>query len=469
MARRDEPSYTDLVYEILRSTAQPLAFWEILDEVNRRRPLTTRNPTATIRGVLSAGRQLIGVGDGRFGYLPHLEVGSLLRLPLTEYQPAYHPLVYPEEIREALWPSFFETQKRSDRRPVQIRLANGKMISLPLESVGASVYGSPMTPTLRHFLVKSHAAAGDSLLVRIVNGEPIRGEVQFEPRGKRDEAAVAKRNRELADTAYEILSRNPPRDMASWDLAAMLLGRGAYRSDVAPDALPEVLGKDQRFLETGFGRWMLAEAVMPEMMDVIRRRKKLEGELVGLGSESRVGEERAVSTLDMRRAMGRMFADIGAMVSEREFESNDDVNAFLRELMAKGGVPRRQPRTPLEEAQALMYDAWSTASSRERVRLAKKALEISPDCADAYVMLAEETARDAAEAADLYAKGVAAGERALGREAFENDAGSFWSIVQTRPYMRARLGLALALWSMGRQQEGIGHARELLRLNPGDN
>ena len=35
--------------------------------------------------------------------------------------------------------------------------------------------------------------------------------------------------------------------------------------------------------------------------------------------------------------------------------------------------------------------------------------------------------------------------------------------------MRARCGLAQALWASGQHEEAIGHCRELLRLNPNDN
>jgi tetratricopeptide (TPR) repeat protein len=47
--------------------------------------------------------------------------------------------------------------------------------------------------------------------------------------------------------------------------------------------------------------------------------------------------------------------------------------------------------------------------------------------------------------------------------------GRFWGVIETRPYMRARAGLAMCLWELGRRQEAIGHHREMLRLNPGDN
>jgi tetratricopeptide (TPR) repeat protein len=102
------------------------------------------------------------------------------------------------------------------------------------------------------------------------------------------------------------------------------------------------------------------------------------------------------------------------------------------------------------------------------VRLAQAALEVCPDCADAYVLLAEH-ARSRKQALQLYEQGVAAGERALGPEAFQRDIGHFWGILETRPYLRARLGLAHALWTAGRRDEAVQHLQDLLRLNPGDN
>lgn len=125
-------------------------------------------------------------------------------------------------------------------------------------------------------------------------------------------------------------------------------------------------------------------------------------------------------------------------------------------------------RSARGEAQHLMYEAWDS-NGPTRIELARRALEIDPDCADAYVLLAEETARSVEEARDLHAKGVAAGERSLGPKAFEEDAGHFWGILETRPYMRARAGLAASLWAMGDREAAVGHYREMLRLNPNDN
>jgi tetratricopeptide (TPR) repeat protein len=102
--------------------------------------------------------------------------------------------------------------------------------------------------------------------------------------------------------------------------------------------------------------------------------------------------------------------------------------------------------------------------------LARKALTISPDCADAYVLLAE-AATDPQAARRLYEQGVAAGERTLGAETLtqEQEEGYFWGLVETRPYMRAREGLAHVLWHLGEREAAIAHAQGLLHLNPGDN
>ena len=120
------------------------------------------------------------------------------------------------------------------------------------------------------------------------------------------------------------------------------------------------------------------------------------------------------------------------------------------------------------KAQDVMYDAWQRTTSRSRIALAHKALGISPLCADAYVLLAEE-ARSIKEARDYYAKGVEAGELALGPEGFKQYAGHFWGFLETRPYMRARAGLASTLLQLGDVDGALAHYRDMLKLNPNDN
>jgi len=137
-------------------------------------------------------------------------------------------------------------------------------------------------------------------------------------------------------------------------------------------------------------------------------------------------------------------------------------------LAGLGGMGRGK-RSAVDEAQEIMYDAWEASTRQRAVALARKALEVSPDCADAYNLLAEETAKSLEEAIELYRKGVKAGERALGKKAFKEDIGHFWGLIETRPYMRARAGLAQSLWEADQREEAVEHYWDLLRLNPNDN
>lgn len=168
-----------------------------------------------------------------------------------------------------------------------------------------------------------------------------------------------------------------------------------------------------------------------------------------------------------RRALERAQSDIQRIIDEHEFGSIDALQTFLSENVTGKDIPHQAAVSALEQAQDLMYEALE-ARGRRQIQLVRKALEISPDCADAYVLLAERCS-DTEKARDLYAQAVAAGERALGKKVFEEEAGHFWGILQTRPYMRARLGLAETLEELGHLDEAAGHYRELLRLNPNDN
>ena len=170
------------------------------------------------------------------------------------------------------------------------------------------------------------------------------------------------------------------------------------------------------------------------------------------------------------RANERALSGIHAALAGQQFESIEEANVFLKAQLASGGLSpeRKKGTTPLETAQDIMYDAWDS-KGKQRIDLAYKALSVSKDCADAYVLLAEEAAADGADAIRFLEEGVRAGEHALGRKMFEEEAGNFWGILETRPYMRARFGLAQLLRAGGERARAIAIMQDLLRLNPGDN
>ena len=138
-------------------------------------------------------------------------------------------------------------------------------------------------------------------------------------------------------------------------------------------------------------------------------------------------------------------------------------------LEAEAGRPRRHvPRTvtALERAQDLAHEAMD-ATGRLRIKLARRALAISEDCADAWIVLADAAATPEV-AAELYEGGMRAGVAAIGAERFESLRGVFWKDLETRPYMQARLGLAQALTDLNRHADAVAHYRALLELDPGD-
>src|ERR1700743_1982317 len=136
--------------------------------------------------------------------------------------------------------------------------------------------------------------------------------------------------------------------------------------------------------------------------------------------------------------------------------------------MAKKDPSAKELRL-LEQAQELVYEAWEARTRKRAAALAREALEISPLCADAYVLLASCAKVGSNEELERWRKAVAAGEAALGPSVFRDCAGDFWLVLETRPYMRALNGLSVTLWRRGSHDEAIVHAREVLRLNPNDN
>lgn len=173
------------------------------------------------------------------------------------------------------------------------------------------------------------------------------------------------------------------------------------------------------------------------------------------------------------RAMERSVARLQRYIEEHDIDPYDEMAiARLEAAIADGELdpaPPSRPSTPLDRAQDLIYQAFASADPHERVRLAQRARGISRDCADAWVLLAEESAASPEEAKRLYVEAVHAGERVIGKERLTEPSDDFWLDLDTRPYMRARFGLANTLWALAEHDAALAHYRALLDLNPGDN
>ncbi len=130
-------------------------------------------------------------------------------------------------------------------------------------------------------------------------------------------------------------------------------------------------------------------------------------------------------------------------------------------------APRKVSRKDEERAQDLIFDALQS-NGRQRYIFAEEALQLNPNCVDAYVILAEN--EDCLEdALILYKKGMEIGEKALDKKFFEENKGYFWGLIETRPYMRAKHHYAESLYILGKMADAIREFEELLELNPMDN
>lgn len=140
----------------------------------------------------------------------------------------------------------------------------------------------------------------------------------------------------------------------------------------------------------------------------------------------------------------------------------------LFQSFIEGGLGKPKKRgTPLDKAQRFIEQALDEEDDEKRAALVRKALETSPDCVDAYVLMAEDAATDR-EALDLYRQATAIGRRVLGEEAFQKNAGKFLFLPETWPYLRALFGLAQMEWVLGHRDQALNDYQELLRLDPND-
>ncbi len=272
---------------------------------------------------------------------------------------------------------------------------------------------------------------------------------------------------DLPLTQYELWQRHrlPRTDEGRFPLLLALGGKGLPRPvdearlDFTEALLRAIIATTEDELDSG--RWSKRVRVAGREQTITLSLPTLLAEetLPGL---SRV-KPRRNAPLD-RRVMEREMAKIGRMISEQGM-SIAEVNARIASSRGKplAELPRIDPR---EQAQDLCYDALEV-EGRLRIKRARQALRLWPDCADALLLLGEEMP-DPARARAFFEQALAAGARALGPEAFVEYRGRFWGVFEMRPYMRARAAVAGALWAEGEIDQAIEHWFALLELDAED-
>lgn len=164
---------------------------------------------------------------------------------------------------------------------------------------------------------------------------------------------------------------------------------------------------------------------------------------------------------------------IHALLGERTFQSEAELNRALQSIMSRGNLldkaEERMESDPAWAAQSLAYEAMETSNYEEALALVLKALELDPDCTDALRLMVTLTPTPASEKIQPILGVLRNFEARVGEEFFKQHAGRFWRVIETRPYMRAMQYLAELYTALGRFDEAIPVYERMIELNSRDN
>ncbi|MFC0015460.1 MULTISPECIES: SEC-C metal-binding domain-containing protein [Allobacillus] len=155
--------------------------------------------------------------------------------------------------------------------------------------------------------------------------------------------------------------------------------------------------------------------------------------------------------------------DMFRALNEQTFESEEEFEQFIQKWNETGGVGMMPDKT---EAERLFEEAVQAPPQQQKEML-EQVLTLEPDYIDALVLYASHLTFDERES---YLKdAVKIGEKKFD-DAFEKEnAGSYWMMVETRPYMRALYAYAQYLLETNTQEKASEYFERIMYLNENDN
>ena len=168
-----------------------------------------------------------------------------------------------------------------------------------------------------------------------------------------------------------------------------------------------------------------------------------------------------------RMSTEKDLAKLMEEIKKQGFETTDEINDFLQNMHGQSldDLPERTDKKG--RSQDLVFEAYEQPVTKGK-KLIKQALELDPNNADAYNYLAS-IEKDIDGAIKMFEKAIKAGEKTLGKKFFKEEKGYFWGMIETRPYMRAKAGLADCLYAKNEIDKAIEIYEDMLELNPNDN
>jgi hypothetical protein len=234
------PSYVASVANALSGSAQPLTIDVLVDKVRGQRPISKGVRSAVYRAIKQL-YQAVPVAPGQFGWLSHLLRDSVFRHPLTNDEVRRGFLLLDELEHAVFFPQFFQNH-RPDTRLLNVELFGGPTVRAEA-AVERRTWSLRIGAPLVDWVEELGGQGRDDLI--ITARDAVAGEylVRLQPREVRDEESIRSRNLQVAMAAEELVleSRRTEKGIPTWELAALLIGRGLFTDPLPPDDLHLVL------------------------------------------------------------------------------------------------------------------------------------------------------------------------------------------------------------------------------------
>lgn len=176
----------------------------------------------------------------------------------------------------------------------------------------------------------------------------------------------------------------------------------------------------------------------------------------------------------MSKETEKMFRELHRYIEEHgaDISSEEELRAVLNEFTRLHNahelpVYDDDPDDLVEEYMEL---AMNAKTKKEQLKYINKALEVDPENLDVLSSKAVTVADDYDDFFREIQPVLEIGHRQMEEGGFFDDcAGDFWAVIETRPYMRVRIDYMHALIRLGQIKNAILEGEEMIRLCTNDN
>lgn len=234
------PSYVASVANALSGSAQPLSIDTLVEQVRGQRPISKGMRSAVYRAIKQL-YQAVPVAPGQYGWLSHLLRGSVFRHPLTNDEVRRGYLLLDEMEHAAFFPQFFQDH-RPDMRMLTVELFGGPTVRAEA-AVERRTWSLRLGQPFVEWLDELGGQGKDDLIITAVDAVAGEYRMRLQPREVRDEEGIRFRNQQVATAAEALVleSERTEQGIPTWELAALLIGRGLFADLLPPDDLHLVL------------------------------------------------------------------------------------------------------------------------------------------------------------------------------------------------------------------------------------